>query len=140
MLVGDFNGHCRVWGCSNTNDRGDIIDDIIAENYLCLLNEKQHTYLHSPTGNYYAIGLSICHPYIYLDFEWSVCYDLHGSDHFPILIKEIEASSDKQPCRWNLKKADWEFFATLCQERLSLEKYKTVEDMSAFTQHDTIFR
>ena len=58
MLVGDFNGHCKVWGCSDTNDRGEIIEDVIAENDLCLLNEKQPTYLHPPTGNFMgATGL-----------------------------------------------------------------------------------
>ena len=36
MLVGDFNGHSKVWGCSDTNDRGEIIKDVIAENDLCL--------------------------------------------------------------------------------------------------------
>ena len=118
MLVGDFNGH--------------------AENDLCLLNEKQPTYLHPPTGNYYAIDLSLCHPNIYLDFDWSVCDDLHGSDHFPILIKETESSDDEQQCRWNLKKANWETFTTLCQERLTPEKFKTAEDMSA--QHYTTFQ
>ena len=92
MLVGDLNGDSKVWGCSDTNDRGEIIEDVIAENDLCLLNEKQPTYLHPPTD------LSICHPYIYLDFDSSVCDDLHGSDHFPILIKEIEPSSNEQPC------------------------------------------
>ena len=138
MLVGDFNGHSKVWGCSDTNDRGEIIEDVIAENDLCLLNEKQPTYLHPPTGNYYAIDLSLCHPNIYLDFDWSVCDDLHGSDHFPILIKETESSDDEQHCRWNLKKANWETFTSLCQERLTPEKFKTAEDMSAFTSalHD----
>ena len=138
ILVGDFNGHSKVWGCSDTNDRGEIIEDVIAENDLCLLNEKQATYLHHPTGNYYAIDLSLCHPNIFLDFDWSVCDDLHGSDHFPILIKESESSDDDQHCRWNLKKANWEAFTILCQERLTPEKFKTAEDMSAFTSalHD----
>ena len=43
MLVGDFNGHSKVWDCLDTNDRGEIIEDVIAENDLCLLNEKQPT-------------------------------------------------------------------------------------------------
>ena len=105
---------------------------------MCLLNEKQPTYLHPPTGNYYAIDLSIYHPNIYLDFESSVCNDLYGSDHFQILIKETESSNDEQHCRWNLKKANWETFTTLCQEQLTTEKFKTAEYMSAFTSalHD----
>ena len=40
MLVGNFNGHHNVCGCSDTNDRGEIIEDVIAENDFCLLNEK----------------------------------------------------------------------------------------------------
>ena len=99
ILVGDFNGHSKAWGCSDTNDRGEIIEDVIAENDLRLLNEKT-TYISSPpTGNYYTIELSLCNPSIYLDFDWSVCDDLHGSEHFPILIKETESSDDEQHCR-----------------------------------------
>ena len=37
MLVGDFNGHSKVWSCSDTNDRGEIIEDVIAENVFCWL-------------------------------------------------------------------------------------------------------
>ena len=138
MLVGDFYGHSKVWGCSDTNDRGEIIEDVIVENDLCLLNEKHPTYLHRPTGNYYAIDLSLCHSSIYLDFDWSVYDGLNGSDYFPILSNEIETSDDEQNCRWNLKKANWEAFVILCQERLTSEKFKTEEDMSAFTSalHD----
>ena len=37
-----------------------------------------------------------------------------------------------------VKKANWETFTTLCQEQLTPEKFKTAEDMSAFTSalHD----
>ena len=74
--------HPTTLNCSDTNDRGEIIEDEIAENDLCLFNEKQPTYLHPPTENYYAIiDLPLCHPNTYLDFDWSVCDDLHGSDH-----------------------------------------------------------
>ena len=90
MLVEDFNGHSKFWGCSKTNDRGEIIEVVIAENDLCILNEKQPTHLHPPTGTYYAKDLSTCHPNIYLDFDWLVYDNLYRSDHFPILIKEIE--------------------------------------------------
>ena len=34
VLVGDFNGHSKVWGCLERNDRGEIIEDVIAENNL----------------------------------------------------------------------------------------------------------
>ena len=47
------------------------------------MNEKQPTYHHPSTGNYYAIDLSLCHPNIYLDFDWSVCDDHFWERSFP---------------------------------------------------------
>ena len=140
ILVGDFNGHSKVWGCSDTNDRGEIIEDVIAENDLCLLNENQPTYLHPPTGNCYAIDISLCHPNIYLDFDWSVYDDLHGSDHFPILIKETESSDDEPHCRWNLKKANWESFTILCRNSLHLKSLKQLKICLLSLQYYTTFR
>ena len=91
-------------------------------------------------GNYYAIDLSLCHPNIYLDFDWSVCDDLHGSDHFPILIKETESSDDEQNCRWNLKKANWESFTILCRNSLHLKSLKQLKICLPSLQYYTTFR
>ena len=68
LLLGDFNSHSKLWGCLDTNDKGEIIENFITENDLCLFNDKQPTYLHSPTRNYFALDLSICSPNIYLRF------------------------------------------------------------------------
>ena len=68
---------------------------------------KNNLHIFNPTtGNYYTIDLSLCHPSIYLDFDWSVCDDLHRSEHLPILIKETESSGDEQHCRWNFEKSE----------------------------------
>lgn len=128
ILMGDFNGHNQLWGCSDLNDKGKIIEDFITENDLCLFNENKPTYLHPAYGSYSAIDLSICHPSLYLDFEWSVCDDLHGSDHFPIIVKEIEDSNDIPLPRWNFKKANWEKFKSLCENRLHTEDFLNESD------------
>lgn len=128
MLLGDFNGHSQLWGCSDQNKKGKIIEEFITENDLCLLNNKQPTYLHPAFGTYSAIDLSFCHPTLYLDFEWSVCDDLHGSDHFPIIIKEMEETDEDILPRWNFKTANWERFNILCEERLIFENFKNEED------------
>ena len=133
LLLGDFNSHSKLWGCLDTNDKGEIIENFIAENDLCLFNDKQPTYLHSPTRNYFALDLSICSPNIYLDFDWSVLDDLHGSDHFPIKIEEIESTNEDHHSRWNLNKANWENFMELCNEKLNPEMFKTADDIQAFT-------
>ena len=133
LLLGDFNSHSKLWGCLDTNDKGEIIENFIAENDLCLFNDKQPTYLHSPTRNYFALDLSICSPNIYLDFDWSVLDDLHGSDHFPIKIEEIESTNEDHHSRWNFNKANWENFMELCNEKLNPEMFKTADDIQAFT-------
>ena len=113
-MLGDFNSHSKLWGCSDTNDKGVIKENFIAENDLCLLNNKQATYLHSPTRKYFSLELAICSPNIYLEFNWSVLDDLHGSDHFPIVITEIESDPEEHYPRWNLNKANWErYFASM---------------------------
>ena len=95
-------------GCLDTNDKGEILEIFIAEKDLCLFNDQQPTHLHSPTRDYFA--LSICSPNIYLDFDWSVVDDLHGSDHFPTKIQEIESTIEDHQSRWNLNKTKWENF------------------------------
>ena len=59
IICGDFNGHSELWGCSDTNDRGKILEDFITENNLCLFNSNQHTYLHPGSGSFTAIDLSL---------------------------------------------------------------------------------
>ena len=50
------------------------------------MNDKSYTYLHPATGTFSSLDLSLCHPSLLLGFDWSVCEDQHGSDHFPELF------------------------------------------------------
>ena len=85
ILVGDFTGHNILWGCKDNNSRGDIIENFITNNNLCLMNDK--SYLHPATGHLSSLDLSLCHPFLFLNFDWSVYADQCGSDHFPVIIK-----------------------------------------------------
>ena len=86
ILMGDFNAHHTLWGCTNMNDKGRIIEDFITEHDLVLLNDKSSTYLHPATGSYSSLDLTICSPEIFPKFNWKVFDDFHGSDHFPIQV------------------------------------------------------
>ena len=87
LLLGDFNGHNILWGNKENNSRGELIENFITNNDICLMNDKSNTYMHYPTGSFSSIDLSLCHPSPFLDFNWSACKDQHHSDHFPIVIK-----------------------------------------------------
>ena len=131
MLLGDFNGHHILWGCNKNNTRGEIIENFINTNDLCLMNDKSYTYLHPATGTFSSLDLSLCHPSLLLDFDWSVCEDQHGSDHFPIVIESVIASAEDHNPKWKLNKAYWEQFHLLCNNFLDIENFDNSTDLVA---------
>jgi exonuclease III len=136
IICGDFNGHHVSWGCVDNNRRGNLIDKFIVDNNICLLNSGSSTYLHPGSGSFSAIDLTLCSPSLVLDLSFSVEADMHGSDHFPIIVECGGSLPDGLP-RWNFGRADWAGFQDACLERLTLEAVDMYEDpMEGFT---TIF-
>ena len=76
---------------------GEVLENFIAKNDLCFMNDKSQTYLHPATGHFSSLGLFLCHPSLLLDYDWSVCtpgklsqvpprrYRLNGCDRYPEL-------------------------------------------------------
>ena len=96
ILLGDFNSHNTLWGCKDTNKKGQMLEKVINENDMCQLNNGAFTYVNPSSGNHSATDLSICDPTDYMDFAWNVYDDTCGSDHFPFLIQRPEARSEKK--------------------------------------------
>ena len=119
MLLGDFNGHSLLWGSSDTDLRGEEIENFISKNDICLMNDKSKTFLDSGKGTFSSLDLSLCHPSLYLDYNWSVCQDQYGSDHFPIIIESNQSTREDHNPKWKLNKANWDLFQTLCDESLT---------------------
>ena len=129
LLLGDFNAHSDLWGCHDTNTNGITVEDFIARHGLCVFNDKSSTYLHPATGSFSAIDLSLCSPTIFMDFQWEVSHDQHGSDHFPIFIKSLAPQvADKSP-NWKLHKADWTKFRELCALNITRETFQDKGDL-----------
>ena len=128
ILMGDFNSHHTLWGCTDINDKGRTIEGFISERDLVLLNDKTSTYLHPATGSYSSLDLTICSPGIYPDFNWKVFDDLHGSDHFPIQVSEIGPSVQQRPQRWKLHKANWEQFQVHCEQSIHPNAFEDCEN------------
>ena len=123
VLLGDLNGHSELWGCSDTNPKGTVIEKFIDNNNLCIFNSNKHTYLHPASGHYSSLDLSICSPDLFLDFEWDVLDDQHGSDHFPTILKTNTNENTSTP-KYKFNKADWENFQNLCVEELNSENFE----------------
>ena len=73
-----------------------------------LAHEKSRTYLHPATGIFSSLDLSICHPSLLLDFDWTVSEDEHGSDHFHVIIDSVNNSSNNHNAEWKLSKVNWD--------------------------------
>ena len=131
ILLVDFNGHNVLWGSKDNDPRGDLIEDFITQNDICLMNDKSNTFLDTGKGTFSALDLSTCHPSLYLDYEWSVCENQHGSDHFPIVIESIKTSEEDHNPKWKLNKANWYLFHTLCDESLTTTSFSDSTDCIA---------
>ena len=107
--------------------------------FLCYLNTvgdifQVHTYLDSGKGTFSSVDLSLCHPSVFLDYDWSVCEDQHGSDHFPIIIESLQYSLENHNPKWKLNKADWDLFYSLCEEYLTTVSLSdSVDPIAGFT-------
>ena len=65
IILGDFNAHNPLWGSPDINHRGEIIEDFIMGNCLCILNNGDNTYFHEPSRTFHAIDLITCSPIIF---------------------------------------------------------------------------
>ena len=84
-----------------------------------MMNDKSNTFLDSGKGTLSALALPLCHPSLYLHFDWSVCEDQHVSDHFPIVIESIQTHEEDHNAKWKLNKANWDLYHTLFNESLT---------------------
>ena len=128
IIVGDFNGHNPLWGCSDYNNMGKTLEDFIAHNDICLMNNKKATYLHPATGHYSALDLTLCHPSLYLDYSWDVHDDLCGSDHFPIILNNESINLNDKNTYWRMHRANWELFSIFCNEELNTSTFENADD------------
>ena len=134
VILGDFNGHNQLWGSSSLDGRGRVIEDFMEKYSLCFFNDGSSTYLHPGHGTFSSIDLSICDPALFLDFEWKVLEDSHGSDHFPIVLTSVQGSREAVQPRWKLDKADWSSFEKFCLDRITIDRYADSDNqVEAFT-------
>ena len=128
ILLGDFNGRNPLWGDTLSNQRGVVLESIFQEREVAILNDDAPTHLHIPNGTFSNIDLSIVSANIALDFTWRVMEDLHGSDHYPILLEKVTGIPDCGVPRWRLERADWNLFSSLAMVQCSCEEFQTVQE------------
>ena len=94
---------------------------------LTVLNTGEPTHFHIQTGSFSCIDLSVSSPIAFVDFSWKVLDDLHGSDHFPILLTTGDAIFVTRAPRWCSDKANWPLFEELSRIEVDANEMPTVE-------------
>ncbi len=106
LVLGDFNGLHPLWGHCITNPRGVLLASLVEDEELGIVNSGEITHFHSQTGVFAVIDLSLCSCTVLLDFNWKVLSDLHGSDHFPIILTSAAGEPHTRLPRWRIERAD----------------------------------
>ena len=112
IICGDFNSRHTLWDscCNQADARSKIIEAALLSTSVSVINNGIPTHFHTQTNSQSAIDLSICSTEILPDLEWSVADDLHGSDHYPIIIKISNSEPFTPEKKFLEHRADWAKF------------------------------
>jgi hypothetical protein len=110
LLLGDFNCKSPLWGNTTTDRGGQLIEDLLVAADVCILNTGDPTHFHHQSGLSSAIDLTLCSPQLLPNIEWTVLADAYGSDHFPIILNDVDNNPVSKEPRFILHKANWKIF------------------------------
>ena len=121
IVVGDFNSHSEAWGYSESDRRGEEVEDWQIDKRLLLINDPS-----DPPTFYSRRWLTTSSPDLAFATEdvarkttRKVLNQLGGSDHKPVLLQidlNFKPKEQKSFPRWNYKKANWADFSRKTDE------------------------
>ena len=118
ILMGDFNAKHNLWGGNLCDRWGNLVEELIDNNDLVIMNDGSPTRYDVYHNSTSAIDLTLCSSAIRLDYLWSVNQDLHGSDHWPILLEYARNLPSACNPKWKIQEADWPSYENAtCLER-----------------------
>ena len=121
IICGDFNSHNPIWGSTNLDANGRIVEDFMHRSDLVILNEGNPTRLDPHSGRLSCLDLALTSKELSSVCKWSVLKHNFGSDHFVVSFdipflspnkkEEIEstksyASRSYENINWNLYKLE----------------------------------
>ena len=130
ILVGDLNAHNPMWGSPHTNNHGRVVENILMTTDTCLLNTGEATHVHIQTGTSSCIDLCLVSSLLLATHEWIREDDLHGSDHYPIIVRETENLPSNSPQRFLINKSNWPLFNQLTDRNFDHLKNLPIDEMT----------
>ena len=138
IWCGDFNAHSTLWGSSNTDTNGSVIEEFIDDMGLVCINDGRGTRYNSSQNTESKIDLTLTSTVIAGSSSWEVLNQTTiASDHYPIMTKigmEVHQEEGVRMPRWKLGEADWDAFQIASEARcvkILEEDITTVDVMNA---------
>ena len=131
VIAGDVNCRSPVWGDGETNTNGRVMEQVLLRNNAVVLNNGRPTHITLHTGAESCLDLGLCSPATAAQLEWNVVEEVHGSDHYPVTIKETLAEEQAKPVRYITEKANWRDFRALTYIPLDAPQ-QNIDEMVAY--------
>ena len=128
ILLGDMNAKSPLWEKTIIDARGRIFEELLIDLPISLLNDNSPTHYHVQTATSSVIDLSLCSSDCALNFSYSTVSDLHGSDHYPIILSlHNTVSLFDSPDRFQISRADWTSFTAHTNTNLSVNHFNNID-------------
>ena len=128
LLLGDLNARSPLWGDSLRNQKGKLIENLIAQHPISILNNGSPTHFHIQTNSLSCIDISLCSSEALTDFEWSISDDLYNSDHFPIFLTMNNCQYTIPP-KFIIKKANWRKYKELAILDADIHNFQNIDEL-----------
>ena len=136
IFCGDFNAKHMLWGNIAVDAGVVTVERFLLQSPLTVLNTNAPTHFHSATGLSSAIDLTLVSAHISAELIWEVCDDLHGSDHWPILVRMVHAAAAPREPWYLLDKADRQLFESLTRVAIDNHKLATLSVDDLIVQYN----
>ena len=143
IITGDFNSHNKLWFDKKTDKSGEIIEKFLIENNINLLDGPGQTFRRGSFESH--IDLTLISPELHTEFSWSLHDDLCSSDHIPIIISPKNKVFEPPSPRWNLNRANWDFYKTRANFDVPIDSFSNIDDINTYVNdvilgaaHDSI--
>ena len=133
--LGNLNDHNFLWGSDHCDSRGRLFEEIFDGLNLCVLNDDSATYCHHASGTKSMLDLSVADPSLFSDLTWTVLDDLHGNDHFPVLVLFNQVEKATSIRQWDFKNVTWDLYAGPCTAAVTEEAVFPREDLALQLTH-----
>ncbi len=149
LIIGDLNAKSTVFGCTNSNSNGSVINKIICEHDCIILNNNEHTYFNFNGSSSDILDLAISSSTLYdaiLNFEVLIDDEM-TSDHTPIVLelknstvknKLTECQNPGKANTYNYNKADWNLFKRSLPKSAPIELTNDEEKLNDFVVHSLL--